>query len=181
MKNGERILRKDYDLLLSDIEKTINDVDAYTCKTKVSKEKTMPGKILYSPMDLNAAFKEEFSKRGWVNQSVHCDYPTEFYVEGYRPPLEVAGAFRDMDFLKDKVGVEIQFGKYAFMVYNVCAKMTIFHNLGFIDIGVEIVPMKKLALEMSSGVSYFEQFVWDLQHRGEADIDIPVLIIGIDV
>jgi len=40
--------------------------------------------------------------------------------------------------------------------------------------------MKKFALEMSSGVSYFEQFVWDLEHRGVADIDIPVLILGID-
>jgi len=33
---------------------------------------------------------------------------------------------------------------------------------------------------MSTGVSYFEQFVWDLEHRGTADIDIPVLILGID-
>ena len=34
---------------------------------------------------------------------------------------------------------------------------------------------------MSTGVSYFEQFVWDLETRGVADIDIPVLIFGIDV
>jgi len=27
-------------------------------------------------------------------------------------------------------------------------------------------------------VSYFEQFIWDLEHRGIADIDIPVLILG---
>ena len=27
---------------------------------------------------------------------------------------------------------------------------------------------------------YFEQFIWDLEKRGIADIDIPVLIIGID-
>jgi len=33
---------------------------------------------------------------------------------------------------------------------------------------------------MSSGVSYFEQFVWDLKNRGVADIDIPVMILGID-
>jgi hypothetical protein len=65
------------------------------------------------------------------------------------------------------------------MVYNVCAKMTIFHNLGFIDAGVEIVPVWTLAKEMSTGVSYFEQFVWDLENRGKADIDIPVLILGI--
>ena len=86
-----------------------------------------------------------------------------------------------MDFVKDRLGVEVQFGKYSFMVYNVCAKMTIFRNLDIIDCGIEIVPVKSLALEMSSGVSYFEQFVWDLENRGVADIDVPVLIIGIDV
>jgi hypothetical protein len=66
------------------------------------------------------------------------------------------------------------------MVYNVCAKMTIFNKLGFIDAGIEIVPIKKFADQMSTGVSYFEQFVWDLEHRGISDIDIPVLVLGID-
>ncbi len=89
-------------------------------------------------------------------------------------------AYRDMDFVKDKLGVEVQLGKYAFMVYNVCAKMTIFRNLGHITAGIEIVPVKSLAEQMSTGVSYFEQFVWDLQQRGRADIDVPVLILGID-
>lgn len=59
--------------------------------------------------------------------------------------------------------------------------MTIFRNLGHIDAGIEIVPVKALAEEMSSGVSYFEQFVWDLQQRGVSNIDIPVMIFGIDI
>ncbi len=54
--------------------------------------------------------------------------------------------FREMDFVKPgiKLGIEVQFGKYAFMVYNVCAKMTIFRNLGVIDTGIEIVPVKDM-------------------------------------
>ncbi len=84
-----------------------------------------------------------------------------------------------MDFIKEKLGIELQFGKYSFMVYNVCAKMTIFSNLGHIDAGVEIVPVKEFADEMSSGVSYFEQFVWDLEHRGVSNIDIPVFVLAI--
>ena len=81
--------------------------------------------------------------------------------------------------MKNRVGVGVQFGGYAFMVCSVCAKMTIFHNMGVIDVGVEIVPLKEFADEMSTGVSYFEQFVWDLEQRGVADIDIPVLILGV--
>ncbi len=85
-----------------------------------------------------------------------CDYPTSHYVKGYENRELNPGAFREMDFIKRKLGLEIQFGKYAFMVYNVCAKMTIFKNLGHIDCGVEIVPVKAFADDMSSGVSYFE-------------------------
>lgn len=100
-------------------------------------------------------------------------------MDGYQNK-ETKGAFREMDFIKDDLGVEIQFGKYAFMVYNVCAKMTIFNKLGYIKYGIEVVPIKELAESMSTGVSYFEQFVWDLEHRGVSDIDIPVLIYGIN-
>jgi len=85
-----------------------------------------------------------------------------------------------MDFVKHKLGVEVQFGKYSFMVYNVASKMTIFINLGRIDAGIGIAPVKALADEMSSGVSCFEQFVWDLRQRGVANIDIPVLVLGMD-
>ena len=65
------------------------------------------------------------------------------------------------------------------LIYNVCAKMTIFKKRGFIDAAVEIVPIKEFADQMSTGVSYFEQFAWDLKERGVADIDVPVLILGI--
>ncbi|MDR1399284.1 MAG: hypothetical protein LBJ41_05115 [Treponema sp.] len=51
------------------------------------------------------------------------------------------------------------------MVYNVCAKMTIFKNLGIIDVGIEIVPVKIFADDMSTGVSYFEQFARSIEYR----------------
>ncbi len=118
-----------------------------------------------------------------MNHKVIAEYSHEYYVPGYMPKTRSGrepSPFRDMDFVKNQLGVEVQFGKYSFMVYNVCAKMTIFAKLGVIDCGIEIVPVKGLADEMSTGVSYFEQFVWDLEHRGISDIDIPILIIGID-
>ena len=50
-----------------------------------------------------------------------------------------------MDFVKRKLGVEVQFGQvFQFMVYNVAAKMTIFRNLGVIDAGIEVVPVPEL-------------------------------------
>jgi hypothetical protein len=179
-KNGLHQITKRSPHLLAEVKEAIEAVDASQHKTKSSKEKTKVGRTLYSPVSLNKAFKKELYPKGWKNLSIDCEYPTTHYLEDYKIRSSLKGAFRDMDFVKDGLGVEVQFGKYSFMVYNVCAKMTIFRNLGFINWGIEIVPVKALALEMSSGVSYFEQFVWDLESRGIADIDIPVLILGID-
>lgn len=176
---GEKTVKAKYPTLLKEIEQVIESVDTRQYKTKSSKEKTMPGRMLYNPKSMNGKFKEEFTRLGWKSTRVECDYPKQFYATSYKPINLNRGAFREMDFIKAKLGVEVQFGKYAFMVYNVCAKMTIFHNLGFIDTGVEIVPAKDFAEQMSTGVSYFEQFVWDLEQRGVADIDIPVLILGV--
>lgn len=176
---GQEIIARHYAPELREVEQVIATVESAHYKTKTSREKTMPGKSLYSPPALNKAFKQAFAARAWHNHRVKCDYPTGYYTTGYTAPRSPAGAFREIDFVKSRVGVEVQFGKYAFMVYNVCAKMTIFHNLGVIDVGIEIVPVKDLVADMSSGVSYFEQFVWDLQHRGVSNIDIPVLILGI--
>ena len=179
--DGEKIINTHYKKLLHEVERAIENVDANACKTKRSREKTMKGKQLFSPRALNKLFKTEFLPSGWKNRKVLCEYSREFYDPNYSSGCVVKGAFRDMDFIKDDLGVEVQFGKYAFMVYNVCAKMTIFRNLGHIKVGIEIVPVKSLAEQMSTGVYYFEQFVWDLQKRGVSNIDVPVLIIGIDV
>jgi hypothetical protein len=180
---GEQFINEHYPDELKEIMSVINHVDASLCKNKESEEKTMVGKILYSPKELNTAFKTIFVPLGWEHRKVECAYDYGEYLPGYIPPQSTPQTpFRDMDFLKSskKLGIEVQFGKYAFMVYNVCAKMTIFKNLGIIDAGIEIVPVKRFADEMSTGVSYFEQFAWDLEKRGVSNIDIPVLILGID-
>lgn len=178
---GKELIDKKYNDQLNDVREVISEVDSSLCKTKESKEKTMPGRIIYSPKALNKEFKKCFKKRGWsINIRQRCNYSKEYYTVGYTPKELNRGSFREMDFIKNRLGIEVQFGKYAFMVYNVCAKMTIFNKLGFIDIGIEIVPVKNFADEMSTGVSYFEQFVWDLENRGVSNIDIPVLILGLD-
>ncbi|MBM4104633.1 MAG: restriction endonuclease [Planctomycetes bacterium] len=177
---GAAFHAKHHSKLLKEIYDIIKQVDSSICKTKMSREKTMKGRRLFSPFALNKEFKEKFFALDWRNHKVPCQYPTQYYRSGYKPEMLNKGAFREIDFVKRKLGVEVQFGKYAFMVYNVCAKMTIFKNLGYIDSGVEIVPVKRFADQMSTGVSYFEQFVWDLEHRGVSNIDVPVLIIGVD-
>ena len=178
-KGGKEVITSRYSSELQEAQQAIAAIDAKAHKTKVSEEKTMAGKMLYDPTSLNKAFDLEFESRQWKKYRVRCEYPTQYYVGGYTSTLSSRGAFREIDFVRNRVGVEIQFGKYSFMVYNVCAKMTIFNKMNIIDVGIEVVPVKDFVSEMSSGVSYFEQFVWDLDQRGVSDIDIPVLILGI--
>ncbi len=179
--NGLEAIEENFSNELNEVKNVIARVDAKEHKTKMSQEKTMVGKMLYKPSSLNAAYRQEFGFFDWYKQKIYCEYPTQYYTENYQPlsSSRQQRPYREMDFVKGRVGVEVQFGKYAFMVYNVCAKMTIFHNQKIIDVGVEIVPIKEFADMMSTGVSYFEQFVWDLEHRGVADIDIPVLVLGV--
>ena len=51
--------------LIKEVEDIIVSVDASQCKTKKSKEITMPGKMLYSPKDLNRVFAQGFKSKGW--------------------------------------------------------------------------------------------------------------------
>ena len=174
---GADIVKSKFADELGEIIACINSLDREKYKTKVSKEAVRKKGLIYSPVDLNKGFKDFLNPLGWQNTRVECDYPN-YYVDGYGHH-DTKGAFRDMDFVKNKLGVEVQFGKYSFMVYNVAAKMTIFRNLDVIEAGIEIVPVKELSSQMSSGVSYFEQFTWDLDKRGVSNIDTPVLILGI--
>jgi hypothetical protein len=178
--NGRRVICRKWARELKEIWAVITSVNAKKFRTKISREKTMPGRQLNDPRALNREFKAAFARLGWRSQRVRCEYSSNYYHRDYQADRPSREAFREMDYVKNRLGVEVQFGKYAFMVYNVCAKMTIFHNLGFIDAGVEIVPVKAFADQMSTGVSYFEQFVWDLEKRGVSDIDIPVLVVGVD-
>lgn len=142
-------------------------------RTKISKEKTKKGKALYSPIDMNKQFKEEFTVRGY--SELRDTYSIS--IPNYN--LEISGAYKQIDFVKDKVLVEVQFGKYAFMFYDM-AKFQFFFNENKADVGIEIVPCHGLHKEMSSGVSYGEQLVYDIERLKRHFPAVPVKVILID-
>jgi hypothetical protein len=55
--NGEQFITTNFPHLLIEIEQVVASIDANQHKTKTSEEKTMPGKMLFSPLSLNKAFK----------------------------------------------------------------------------------------------------------------------------
>ena len=145
----------------SEIEGVIARVDCEACRTKVSKEKTMPGKLLYSPIDMNKCFHGELSALGWAESRtsywVTSDHrlirktmslePSEQRQAITNAGLEPIFSYNQTDFVKDRIAIEVQFGKYTFVAYDLFVKHMAFFVGDVIDVGVEILPMKSLQSE----------------------------------
>ncbi len=50
--NGEEYLLVHRSRLWEEVRDVISEVDAMACRTKVSRERTMPGRVLFSPADM---------------------------------------------------------------------------------------------------------------------------------
>lgn len=180
--------------LWQEIQLVISNINATGHKTKVSKEKTMPGKVLYSPISLNKAFKDELVQRQW-NPSRHDYWVTEDLqlirktmtlapaeqkkqiIAGGKTPIS---SYNQTDFVKERVAIEVQFGKYAFVAYDLFVKHMAFYVGDKIDVGVEILPTKNLEKQMSSGVPYYEKALYDVIRQGRGVPAVPLVILGID-
>jgi hypothetical protein len=170
---GRQILHVDYPEIEREIDEVIAEVKLAT-KTKVSKEKTKKGQLLYSPKELNRKFLGEFRERGF--HELRDTYTVK--IPDY--DQEIKGAFKQIDFVKGRVLVEAQFGKYAFMFYDM-AKFQYFFNENKADVGIEIVPCHAMHSQMSTGVSYGEQLVYDIERLKRHFPAVPVKVILIDV
>jgi hypothetical protein len=168
---GSEILQVRFNEINQEIYSVISKVKAN--KTKLSKEKTMMGKELFSPTDMNIQFKKEFNEREF------CELKDYYQISIPNYPVTINGAFKQIDFVKNNVLVEVQFGKYAFMFYDL-AKFQYFFNENKADVGVEIVPCHNLQKGMSTGVSFGEQLVYDIERLKRHFPAVPVKIILVD-
>lgn len=89
-------------------------------------------------------------------------------------------SYNQTDFVKNRVAIEVQFGKYSFVAYDVFVKHLAFYVGDKIDVGIEILPMKTLQSEMSSGVSYYEGELYNVVRQGRGVPAVPLIIIGIE-
>jgi hypothetical protein len=169
---GSEILKMRYPIIEEEIYDIISKVQAQ--RTKISREKTMKGKKLFSPKEMNKQFAHLFNLYGYI------ELRDTYTVTIPNSEVEIKGAFKQVDFVKQQVLVEVQFGKYAFMFYDM-AKFQYFFNENKADVGVEIVPCHALHKQMSTGVSYGEQLVYDIERLKRHFPAVPVKVILIDV
>ena len=85
-----------------------------------------------------------------------------------------------VDFVKDRVAVEVQFGKYFSVAYDLHVKHTFFYLRDDIDVGIEILPTQKMCRKMDSGVPWFENEVANVIREGRNNPSVPIYMIGIE-
>ncbi len=154
----------------------------------------MVGQLKYSPKHLNSAFQFELAALGWNESRVSYWVSEDQTVirktltkepDEQKNEIEAAGltaiySYNQTDFVKDRVAVEVQFGKYAFVAYDLFVKHLAFYVGDKIDVGVEILPMKRMQQHMSSGPGYYEGELYNVIRNGRGVPAVPLVLIGIE-
>ena len=192
-QNGWEFIKVHKPKLWKEIEKIIASVDATACKSKVSKEKRTKGTVFYSPIAMNKCMMNEFGSRGWKEQRTSywvtedaklIEKTMRLKPAEQKKQIEDAGkrpifSYNQTDFVKDRIAVEVQFGKYSFVAYDLFVKHMAFYIGNVIDVGVEILAMKSLQEEMASGVGYYEAELYNLVREGRGVPAVPLVLIGV--
>lgn len=180
--------------LLNEIIDAIHCIDANNY-LKVSKEKTKQGRTLYDQKAINKAFESILFPLGW--KSVVTQYFVADDIDTIRSTISIRDSLEQkkaiealrhtplrtsnqVDFVKERVAAEIQFGKYFSVAYDLHVKHTFFYLRNDIDVGIEILPTQKMRLRMDTGVAWFENEVANVIREGRSNPTVPIYMIGIE-
>jgi len=121
----------------------------------------------------NKILRESFVAKGWADQ------PHVFGEE------DEPGA--KMDFLKERVGIEVGFGHASFVGIDLLKfQVSSYSALDRIDVGIYVVTTRRFQAHMAShnqnwdGSLTFEKVTRYLPHFKSA-IQVPIYVLGIDI
>ena len=124
--------------------------------------------------NFNNVLKDLFVSKGWENQ------PSIFH--------EAKDPSARMDFLKERVGIEVGFGHASFIGIDLLKfQIASYSGLDIIDVGVYIVTTRSFQKYMQKnhnqnweGSLSYEKVVRYLPHFKSA-IQVPIYLVGIDL
>ena len=162
---------------------------------KLSCDAAKLGQVFYSQGNINRALDQLLQAYGWHERRV------DYYVTGDEQTtrdiislmdreeqrriiesrgLECFSTFNQIDFQKARIAVEVQFGKYFSVAYDLHVKHTFFYSRNDIDVGIEIIPTKAMEEHMDTGVSWYENEVTNVIREGRTNPPVPILILGVE-
>lgn len=180
--------------LWKEIKKAIESIDA-NLFIKQSKDKTRVGENIYDQKCINKEFERLLKPMGW--NEVRTPYFVTTDIETIRESIKIRDkdeqknlieskgfealkTYNQVDFVKDRVAVEVQFGKYFSVAYDLHVKHTFFFLRNDIDVGIEIIPTKNMCQKMDTGVAWFENEVANVIREGRSNPTVPIIMIGIE-
>ncbi len=128
--------------------------------TKTSKARPTSGRDHYDQKAINKKFEEILFPQNWKSVKtpyyVTGDITTAREIVGIRRKeeqrriieskgLEAIRTNNQVDFVKDRVAVEVQFGKYFSVAYDLHVKHTFFFLRNDIDVGIESYRLGRFA------------------------------------
>jgi hypothetical protein len=142
---------------------------------------------------MNAQFKQLLVEASWLESRVSYWVTKDERLirktltmnpQDQKREIEAAGetpifGYNQTDFVKKRVALEVQLGKYSFVAYDLFVKHLAFFIGDQIDVGIEILPMKTLQAQMSSGVPYYEGELYNVIRQGRGVPAVPLVIVGI--
>lgn len=191
--NGLEYLLVHRKALWDEVQRVIEEIDAAKCLTKISQEARMHGQLKYSPKDLNQEFDKRLGKLRWTESRVTywvtgeerlIRQTLQMKADEQKAAITASGntpimSYNQTDFVKERVAIEVQFGKYAFVAYDLFVKHLAFYVRDEIDVGIEILPMKSMQAQMSSGPGYYEGELYNVIRNGRGVPSVPLVIVGI--
>jgi hypothetical protein len=193
--NGEEYLIVHHSELYEEIKQVISSIEATDLIYKSSKDKSKSGQLMIDQKHLNKLFESKFNKFGWkesryqyyitldrelMEQSIILPYENQKDFLTEKSGIEPIKSYKQTDFVKDKIAVEVQFGKYSFVAFDLFVKHMLFYSGGVINVGIEILPTKNMQKLMDTGVAYYEGEVYNVMRQGRNSPPVPLLILGIE-
>ena len=165
--------------LWQEMQDMVRKVDEDDCKMEVSKEKDTKRHFLYNPVKVTKSFKKFLEEKEWTGgwTTVSPEQQQEVIEHSDSAP---GHSDSQTGFIKDRVAIEVHFGKHFSIAHELFAKHLAFYAGDKIDVGIEILPMKQLQSQMSSGVSCYEGELYNVFRRGYGMPVVPLVILGIE-
>ena len=176
-----------------DITDSIDAVDTDAWRSEALLDQIMNARPLPEISVLNARFASEFWRRGWREPQALHKAPSGIQstakisgasaIEERRERVVDGESFVSQEdwtgFMKDRTAVEIHLGKRSFGDPGIYMKHLALYVGNVIDVGVEILPMKEMSSQMSSGISYYEGELYNVIRQGRGVPAVPLVILGI--
>jgi hypothetical protein len=167
--NGLEYLLVRKKALWKEVRRVIQAVDGHTCNIKPSKGYPMPAKPRYSPKRASRTFSELLTARGWTESKLSVAAGNESISR-----------CNTSDFLKDRVAIEVQFGKKVFEACDLFMSHLASYVRDQIDVGIEILAMTSPQADIKPRLGYYQGELHNLIRVRRGVPAVPLVLIGVE-